>query len=192
MKTNWKNYLTVLFISLSVIACTDDDDDTPSQSGNNNITPVDTELITTVQVIITDSATSTVEDTVEFRDTDGQGGNAPSIEAINLMNGNTYTVELKFLDESDPADIEDKTAEILAEDDEHLVCFASSNTTAISIERTDSDGTYEIGLSSKWKTLTTVSNASLNITLKHQPGVKDGSCAPGDTDIDVSFPLSIQ
>jgi|GEM_PF-2626977 hypothetical protein len=30
------------------------------------------------------------------------------------------------------------------------------------------------------------------VRLKHQPGIKTGSCEPGDTDVEVSFPYFIK
>jgi hypothetical protein len=36
-----------------------------------------------------------------------------------------------------------------------------------------------------------MSKSPLFITLKHQPGVKNGTFAPGDTDIEIPFKLKI-
>ena len=80
--------------------------------------------------------------------------------------------------------------EVLAEGDEHLFCFDPIDAN-ISITRTDSDGTFEIGLTSDWIT-GNYSNGLVTITLKHQPGVKDGTCSPGDTDVEIQFPIIIQ
>ncbi len=192
MKNSMKKILFIALAAGFLFACKDDDDDTISQTTTETpITPVETELITTVQLIFTDSATNSVIDTVEFSDPDGQGGNAPTVETITINANQTYLVSTRFLDESDPNDIEDITLEIEEEDDEHLVCYEPADMMAISIERTDSDGTYEVGLNSKWRAAA-ASNTTLKLTLKHQPGVKDGSCGKGDTDVEVDFPLNIQ
>ena len=36
-----------------------------------------------------------------------------------------------------------------------------------------------------------MSKSPLTIELKHQPGVKDGTYAPGETDIQVAFKLKV-
>ena len=73
---------------------------------------------------------------------------------------------------------------------EHLFCYDATNTN-VSIVRTDSDGTFEVGIESRWFT-GNVANGETTISLKHQPGVKDGTCAPGDTDVEVTFVTEIQ
>lgn len=189
MNTKRITFLSFLLFSI-LISCTDKDDDSISKSGVNPITPTDLELITTVQLFIADTTATTI-DTVEFKDADGQGGAAPLIDTIFLNTAKSYQVNVTFLDESDPNDVEDITLEILAEADEHLVCFEASNAMAISINLTDSDGTYPIGLESDWMSLTAM-NGTLKLTLKHQPSVKNGTCEPGETDVEVVFPLVIR
>ena len=61
----------------------------------------------------------------------------------------------------------------------------------ITIQRTDSDGNFEVGLQSLWETGTT-GNGTVMIRLKHQPGVKDGTCAPGETDIELDFQTKVE
>ncbi len=126
-----------------------------------------------------------------FKDLDGDGGNPPVIDTIKLNKNQSYTVSAIFLDESDPNDVEDITVEILEEDNEHLICFDIENIDGLTIRRTDSDGTYEVGLASMWNVSDTAvaTNGIVRLTLKHQPGIKDGSCAPGDTDVEVDFPV---
>jgi len=55
----------------------------------------------------------------------------------------------------------------------------------------DSDGNYSIGLKTQWQAKN-LTSGELTLTLKHQPGVKDGTCDPGETDVEVVFPISIQ
>lgn len=184
-----KSFLFITALAGVLTACTDDSDS--SVTPGTTVTPNEEELITTVQIRISDSLTAQVVDTVEFNDLDGPGGNAPTIDSIKLSPNRVYIVETSFFDASDPSDIEDITAEIEAEDDEHLVCFELMNAGGFSIEITDSDGTYPIGLDSKWKS-GGLANGELKLTLRHQPGVKDGTCTPGETDVEVRFPLTIQ
>ena len=125
-----------------------------------------------------------------FRDPDGDGGNTPTQHAtIRLVANTYYNATVQILNESEnPA--EDVTIEIQDEDDEHLFCYTPSNTN-VSIVRTDSDGTFEVGLTTFWST-GAAANGNTTVILKHQPGVKDGTCTPGDTDIEVTFVTEIQ
>ncbi|MFB0925084.1 MAG: type 1 periplasmic binding fold superfamily protein, partial [Vicingaceae bacterium] len=100
-----------------------------------------------------------------------------------------YNATIQILNESvSPA--EDITTEVQQEDDEHLFCYDISNTN-VSVTRTDSDGTYEVGVTTFWSTGAAASG-NTTVSLKHQPGVKDGTCAPGDTDVEVIFVTEIQ
>jgi len=181
--------MTITLVGLLMYSCTNDDDATPGAP----ITPNEEELITTVDLIFEDSLTS-LRDTFSFNDLDGDGGNPPIIDTIRLSRGKVYSVSAEFKDASDPNDVEDITAEIKGEDDEHLICFEQTNISGLTIKRTDTDGTYEVGLASRWETdfSATVSNGTLRLTLKHQPGSKDGSCAVGDTDVEIDFPIIIK
>ena len=59
----------------------------------------------------------------------------------------------------------------------------------------DSDGASTprpIGLLTEWMTgAMTTTKKVLNIELKHQPGVKNGTYAPGDVDAAVPFKIKI-
>ena len=110
---------------------------------------------------------------------------------ITLEANKTYTVKASFLNESDPNDVEDITEEIRAENDEHIICYEISGGADLSISRTDSDGQYEVGLDTEWQT-GAASTGNVNLILRHQPGVKDGSCTAGDSDVEVDFSLEIQ
>lgn len=186
-----KSITLILFVNLFLFACTDDDDDSVNNNGGSNITPNEEELITTVELQFSDTM-GTAVDTFRFRDPDGDGGNQPTIDTLRLSSDSIYDLNIKFLDESDPMDVEDITMEIMAEDDEHLVCFDMGNMSAVQfiINKTDSDGNYELGLQSRWQTFAAF-EGSVKVILKHQPGVKDGTCAPGETDIEVDFPLIV-
>ncbi|MEQ8910115.1 MAG: hypothetical protein RIC95_13040 [Vicingaceae bacterium] len=181
--------LALLFMLGATVftACKDDDDDSVNNdNGGTTITPNEEELITTVAVIYSDTMGMAM-DTFYFRDPDGDGGNSPEIDTLHLPANAVFDINLQFLDESDPNDVEDITAEIQMEDDEHFVCFEDQAGLAISIELRDSDGTYPVGLSSRWTSMG-ATQGQLKLSLKHQPGVKDGTCAPGDTDVEVDFP----
>ncbi len=150
----------------------------------------DAELITSMVLEFSDTANIQPNVTVAFRDPDGEGGNAATeFDTITLSANTVYSVKITLLDESkNPAvKISD---EVKTEGDEHLFCFDVTGAN-ISVARTDSDGKYEIGLDSRW-TVAAASNGTVKVTLKHQPGVKNGTCGVGDTDVEVNFITEIK
>ena len=107
---------------------------------------------------------------------------------ITLAANSTVEVLVEFRNE---AENENVNEEIQAEDDEHLVCYSVSGANLdIAIKDKDAGG-LDVGLESTW-TVGAASNGSLTLELRHQPGVKDGTCAPGDTDVQVTFEVKIQ
>ncbi len=179
------------FIYLSLIACaltfTSCDDDPEAENPE--------ELITTV--IATFSGDNTNNPTMRFEDKDGDGGMEATIVGGTLSANSSYSVELRFLDESTD-DVEEITEEIAEEDDEHQVflAFSGVNTTW---SYSDQDGSGNpLGLST---TVTTgdTGTGTLTITLIHEPeksasGVSDGDItnAGGETDVEVTFPIVIE
>jgi hypothetical protein len=192
MRNSIKSIFTILMLSLIVFACKKDDKTpTPSDMGNTP-PPNEEELITTVVLTFTDTTGLVAPFTVTFADPDGDGGNAPTIhEEIHLDSNKYYNVTIQFLDESKtPA--EDITAVVEAEGDEHIICYTPAGPASLNIVRTDSDGTFEIGLASFWSTgSSSMTGNTVTVVLKHQPDVKDGSCSPGDTDVEVIFDFHI-
>lgn len=148
------------------------------------------ELITTFRITLTDPDGINPTVIATFRDIDGPGGNAPELfDTIRLKPNAVYHAAIQFLNEAaNPA--EDITEEIAEEAEDHLICFNISGVNTY-IVRTDSDGTYEIGLASTWTT-TAASQGKVLITLRHQPGIKNGSCDVGDSDIELDFVTIIE
>ena len=189
MKTTTSLKQGMMFAAMiAVFACCKKDKDIDCPPGHIQVDDQciqEQELITTLELHFVRAPKDTT--TFAFKDTDGPGGNAQTIDTVKLDTNATYTVLVEVLDESKtPA--ENITEEIKEEDHEHLFCYKISdvNTT---ITRTDSDGTFEVGLESEWVT-GAASTGTVTVTLKHQPGgEKDGTCAPGDTDLEVDFPV---
>jgi hypothetical protein len=148
------------------------------------------EVITTLRISFTDSAGVLPAASATFRDPDGDGGAGPDIhDTIRLASGATYFASILLLNETvQPPDT--ISNEVLDEGDEHLFCFTVSGAD-VTVVRTDSDGTYPIGLESTWYT-GAAGSGTVQMELKHQPGVKDGTCNPGETDVDVTFVTEIQ
>lgn len=157
------------------------------------VNPPDTneeEVITTMTITFIDSAGVNPTVQATFKDPDGDGGNGPTIfDTIKLDNNTIYNASIILLNETkNPADT--ISNEVLEEANEHLFCFSVSDAD-VTITRTDSDGNYEVGLKSKWVTGSS-SSGYVTVTLKHQLEIKDGTCNPGETDVEVNFVIEIQ
>lgn len=150
------------------------------------------EVITSLYLTLTDTAGNTT--VAAFVDLDGPGGNDPTrYDSLSLDPDMTYTGSLRVLNESEtPA--EDITPEIEAEGDEHLVCYTfTASSPSFEVTYLDTDGTYPIGLLTQWSPQGASGTDNVRINLKHQAGgIKDGTCAPGESDIEVSFPIILQ
>jgi len=183
-KTNFKYVLFISsFIALAIGINSCKETENPPEPTNEE------ELITTLKVELKDTLNGQLY-SYFFRDTDGEGGNPPTQwDTIKMEPNKFYKVTLKFLNESDPNAIKDVTVEIEAEKMNHLVCFDPVNINAV-ISKTDTDGTYSVGLLSTWKTGSS-SIGSVTISLKHQPGIKNGTCDIGETDVEVKFPVKM-
>lgn len=179
-------FLVAFAVGASVVltACKKEDPETPPPPTNEE------ELITTFKITFTDPNGINPSYAAFFTDIDGAGGNEPTaFDTIRLKPNSTYNASIQFLNESvSPTDT--ITHEILEEAVDHLICF-NINGANVSIQRTDSDGTYELGLLSNWITGNS-SNGNVTISLKHQPGIKNGNCDLGDTDIELNFQTHIE
>ena len=150
------------------------------------------ELITTLIVDLTPAGGGDPIQ-LKFYDEDGEGVIDPitTPDLAQLTMGKTYTAELTLKNESViPAD--DITLEIEAEKNDHLFCFSVTGT-EVTIEYNDEDdNTNPIGLSTTWTAGNTGSTGQVQITLRHQPGTKNGTCpGSGDTDLEVTFDVQI-
>jgi hypothetical protein len=150
----------------------------------------ESELITTVILALEDSASSGTSYCI-FRDADGPGGNTPSrFDTLRLSANHTYFTRIYLLDES-KSPVDTISNEVLEESDDHLFVFTPSGVN-LHIRIDDKDGNQlPLGLLSTWRT-GIVSTGKTRVLLRHQPGVKDGTADPGETDADVSFNCIIQ
>jgi hypothetical protein len=149
------------------------------------------ELLTTLKITFKDSATGTVLYTYQFKDADNNG--VPEIfDTIRLNSNSAYKAELQFLNES-VAHADDVTQEIEAEKNDHFIA-TSSTIPGIQISYIDFDNNsppLPVGLK-LYVSTTGVGIGKLRFVLRHQPGVKDGTITPGDTDMDVEFIAEVQ
>ncbi|WP_343604664.1 type 1 periplasmic binding fold superfamily protein [Fluviicola sp.] len=154
--------------------------------------PNEEEVITTFKIVFTDANGTLPNVEARFVDIDGPGGNAPTVfDTIRLVANATYNASITLLNES-ANPVQDITAEVEEEGIDHLFCFDISSGLAVAILRTDADANgLPIGITSKW-TIGSASTGTTTIRLRHQPGVKNGQCDPGETDIELNFHTIIQ
>lgn len=185
MRKQLQTAILCILISTALYGCFKDTDSVK----NPPLTSDNPELITTVLFTFNDiTDTSTVLE-FYYKDLDGIGGKAPIIDTILLKDSTIYTASLELLNESDDSNT-NITEEILQEAQEHIICY-TPKTDNIIITRLDTDGEYELGLETEWVTNQTGTN-KVNILLKHQHGDKDGSCSPGETDLEVDFVTRVE
>ena len=155
------------------------------------------ELITTVKLSLSVAGGTPTHYT--WQDIDGPGGNAPILpDTIKFgqvtPGGSPYVGTLTFLNEQN-GQLEDITLEVQNEAHDHFVCYEVSSITmpptGLSISATDKDkNNLPIGLSTEWKPMGKDFGVVV-VRLKHQPGIKNGTCGLGDTDVEVTFPYRV-
>lgn len=183
--SNLQTLILLLFVSAFAFqSCKDDESNVDDPDDDH-----EEEVITSMIISFVDSANSANTKSFAFRDPDGEGGNGPTqFDTIKLDDSTTWNASIVLLNESEsPADT--ISNEVKEEADEHLFCFTPT-AGGLTIDITDTDGTLPLGLESKWTTVQ-AGNGSVKVVLKHQPGVKTGACDPGETDIEVDFPIQI-
>lgn len=183
-----KTITLLLFVTTFFIACTKSEDPEPVN---------EEEVITTVTAtLVPDGGGATI--TLTSKDLDGDGPNKPVITVSgNLAANKTYKGTLSLLNETEnPA--EDITTEIKEEDKDHQFFFSFTNSIATATYG-DKDGNGNpVGL--KFNLVTGNSGSGdFTIILRHEPnkladGVKDGKIknAGGETDIEVTFPITVK
>ena len=211
MKTTIKTIAFVAILAMSFSACKKDKKTEPTPE--TPTPPVnEAEVITTLRLSVFDG-TTTVK--YQFKDPDGDGGivgaygnlsntlTAQSDSVINLSINKTYTVNVLLLDET-KAVTDTISKAVLDEGVDHLFFFNATNPTGnpysvyltgsmTTITYLDLDANLRgIGLLTKWQAPSmAMAKSTITVSLKHQPGVKNGTYAPGDTDIEIPFKLKI-
>jgi hypothetical protein len=186
-----KFYALALVTALTISSCSNDDE------------PVlvnEEELITTVTAIYTPVGGGTAI-TLQYKDLDGEGANAPVITISSAFAKNTtYDGVVTFKNElANPA--EDITPEIVEEGDEHQIFYQKTGTLnafsyGTATNNFDKNG-KPVGLQSVFVT-TGEASGNLTITLRHEPNKSASNVSAGDitnaagsTDAEVSFAISV-
>lgn len=180
--------LTIILMAVIMASCSNDDD--------NNAVPVnEEEIITTLKVTLTPIGGGTAV-TLQSRDLDGDGPNAPVITVTggDLVAGTTYNGVITLLNETENPP-ENITTEVEEEAEEHQFFFIpSAGLDAIfTYSNFDSNGN-PLGTQFKLEAVS-ASTGSVNFVLRHEPNKpNDGTLANagGETDISVTFDVTIQ
>ena len=210
MKTTLRLAIYVVAAAMVVTACKKDKQAEPKPN-NPAPTPNASEVITTMKIYLRDSVSGIpiVGSPFMFKDADGDGGNAGAFlptaadSIINLGANKTYLAEIILLDETkNPAD--SISNEVVAEGAEHLFFFEqvdpSGTPYQLTLPGSDVKITYldldanNRGIGQQFKIRANTATANqlpFRVTLKHQPDVKNGAFAPGDTDVEVKFKLKV-
>lgn len=184
---NFRNYTLIALTAVSLAACSSDDDGDIPEIINEE------EVITTLNLTLQSGAETIV---LTSQDLDGDGPNAPTITVSgNLDVSTVYNGTVEFLNETEsPAD--DITEEVEEEADEHQVFYTPSSgvDAAITYGNFDSDNNA-LGTVITLTTGATAGTGTLTVTLRHEPTKpNDGtlSAAGGETDIQVTFPITVE
>ncbi|WP_118973581.1 hypothetical protein [Taibaiella koreensis] len=153
------------------------------------------EFLTTVKLVATNANDPSDVQTASWKDLNPDDLTPPdtSLAKLNLHANAVYNVQVQFWDDSKTPSAA-ITPEIQERANYHLICFDMDGNLNLTVQRTDQDTNnppLEIGLQDKFTT-GAASSGNLNVQLRHQPNVKNGSCDPGSTDADVNFHINIQ
>ena len=190
MNKQFKFYAIAIVMSLALFSC----EKGPVTAVNEE------ELITTVTAIYTPVGGGTAV-TLQYKDLDGEGANAPVITVSSPFAQNkTYngTVTIKNEAASPAVDI---TPEIIVEGVDHQLFYQKTGTLnaftyGTAASNLDTNG-KPVGLQSVFMT-TGAASGNLKITLKHLPNKSGANVASGDitnaggaTDAEVTFTISV-
>lgn len=184
MKKN--NWITLFFIGGLLLSSCSNDDENPAPVNEE-------EVITTITVTLTPEGDGEVI-TLESRDLDGDGPNAPVVNVSGSLAGNTtYSGSIELLNETvSPA--EDITVEVAEEAEEHQFLFGFTGPVSeIAYLDEDSNGN-PIGIEFSLTTLT-AGPGTLSVTLRHEPKKpNDGTLtdAGGETDVAITFNFLVE
>jgi len=160
------------------------------------------------KIVLTFSATGAAPIVVEANDPDLDGPEPIVIGSIALNANTTYTLSVEFFNGFyEPTDPEyNITEEVEEEGAEHQLFFGWSDgvfsspngignigtSGTVNYEDEDENG-LPIGLTTTWTTGSATSGKTFKIMLKHQPDIKSATStsADGESDIDLTFPISI-
>ena len=191
VRLSLKGSIVVLAVSIFIV--------TACKKEEVKVSPpvAENEFMTTVKLRFENKSNPSDTIWAIWKDLTPNDQNAPDTSAaiINLGINKTYKVSVKILDETKNP-IQNLTEEIRERGNFHFFAFFTSGAISsnLTITATDFDTNptpFHIGLENEFKTNGTVSSGRLEGILKHQPNIKNGTFAPGDSELDVFFKLNI-
>ena len=157
------------------------------------------EVITTMKVVLTPKTGGSAV-TLQSRDLDGDGPKAPVITGGTLDVNKAYDGVITLLNETEsPA--EDITKEVKEEAEEHQMFYKATGriSATFAYAGTNDKNGRPIGVKFTLTTGSSIGTGNFVFTLRHEPnkaasGVSTGDItnAGGETDIEVTFPITLQ
>lgn len=183
---NLKFLAIAIFATILFVSCSNDDDNTPEIVNEE-------EVITTLTVTLTPSGTGSPI-TLQTRDLDGDGPNAPVIEVSgDLIAGITYNGAITLLNETvNPP--ENITEEVEEENENHQFFY----TIGSGLDVTTTYGNFDSNgnpLGTEFVLVAgAASSGALTFTLRHEPTKPNTGLgnAGGETDIAATFNVTVQ
>lgn len=193
-------------------------DETPAEENEGEVI---SQVVLSLTPTVVDGAEVTDGEavTATWLDADGEGGEAPTVQALNLQPNTTYSATVTFTDTlADPN--EDITAEVEEEADEHQVFYLQGNpddTANLAINTPSSPSTdallsltytetsdAPLGLNTQVVTQAQTGQSSLRLVLRHLPNegdkvdnlatqIKNNTLTdiPGESDVDIVFAIQV-
>jgi len=156
------------------------------------VAPISNEFLTTTILNLQNINDAADKPTISYK----LIGSNPAVvtpDTLRLKKNAVYNCTIVILDETKTP--VDTVSKVIAERENiHLFVFRPSINLTLTDSITDHDTNVPplpFGLQSQMKT-GTPSSGILEVILRHQPNVKNGTYAPGSTDLDVFYPVSIK
>lgn len=176
----------IAFLLLTLPSCQKEDPEVPNEE----------EVITKLVYTLTPRAGGTAV-MMTFSDMDGDGGNAPVVTGGTLQANTTYDGVITLFNEQETP-VENIHEEVMAEDEEHQFFFPNTlGNVSVTYADQDADGN-PLGLKTTLMT-GAAETGELTVILKHEPtktatqdATNNGVAAGGETDIEVTFNVTVQ
>ncbi len=168
-------FMLTVFLS----GCSDDPESTNEE-----------EVITTVSVTLTPEVGAAVNLSWDDTNLDAIVDDSEITVSGSLLINTEYEAVVGLLNKSADPDI-DVAEEVAGEAEDHILCFTATGINLTVTDRNVDKHGLPVGITSTWKA-TTAGEGTVNITLRHQPGVKTGDCpGAGETDASITFNIEI-
>ncbi len=182
--------ISILFLAFGALiaSCT-------KESPGNVSHPLSNEFLTTTILNLQNTSIPGDKPTIKYYLNPNNPGAAPVLtpDTMVLMKNSVYKCNIVILDET-KTPVDTVSDVIKQRENIHLFVFYSSTGLMLKDSITDHDTNIPplpFGLQSQITT-SSASKGTLEVVLRHQPNVKNGSPGPGSTDLDATFPISVK